>query len=65
MWRVIDATPDTYIMSIINLGCTEAAITLKSDKGNISNVKNLINGVDMGSTFRLLPEKTLLIEISR
>lgn len=52
-------------MSIINLGCTDATVTLKSKKGNIKNVVNLINGTSLGQQFTLTPEKTILIEIQK
>ena len=65
MWRVVPTGNNKYVMSIINLGCTDATVTLKSKKGNIKNVVNLINGTSLGQQFTLTPEKTILIEIQK
>ena len=65
MWRVVPTGKNKYVMSIINLGCTDAIVTLKSKKGNIKNVVNLINGMSLGQQFTLTSEKTMLIEIQK
>ena len=65
MWRVVPTGKNKYVTSIINLGTKDAIVTLKSKKGNIKNVVNLINGMSLGQQFTLTSEKTMLIEIQK
>lgn len=65
MWRIISTGNNKNVISIINLGCTDATITLKPKKGEISTVTNLINGTSLDKQFSIAPEKTMLIEVQR
>lgn len=65
MWRVVPTGAKKEMISIINLGCTEATISLNSRSGKISKVTNAINGTTIEKTFKLAPEKTILLEIEK
>lgn len=65
MWRIISTGNNKNVISIINLSCTDATITLKPKKGEVSTVTNLINGTSLDKQFTIAPETTMLIEVQR
>lgn len=65
MWRIISTGNNKNVISIINLSCTDATITLKPQKGEVSTVTNLINGTSLDKQFTIAPETTMLIEVQR
>lgn len=62
-WRSLSTDNKSSIVSISNIGASKATLTVGDKNRKIKSVKNLFNGTELGVTFDILPDVTLLLEV--
>ena len=64
-WRLIENEQNKQVLSLINLGNTDARIELKSLKEDTPiEVKDLLKGIPIEATQTLVPNEMLFVEVS-
>ena len=65
-WRVIakDKDKDKYIVNIVNIGKSDATVSMSAAKGNIKSVSEVLTGLKSATQIVMKPNEVQLLEVS-
>ena len=63
-WRVIAKDKNKYIVNIVNIGKSDATVSMSAAKGNIKSVSEVLTGLKSATKIVLKPNDVQLLEVS-
>lgn len=63
-WRVIAKDKDKYIVNIVNIGKSDATVSMSAAKGNIKSVSEVLTGLKSATQIVMKPNEVQLLEVS-